>query len=181
MCFVNGRYKIVFSAAWTKQFSYDFIVKLWWSWLGLYVRCLVSSTYYHCDCVIRTSRPDQQTVLFWRNCVHTRKYLWAGYTFWQLPSSFWSFLTFLSSFTAILSSFPAVCFFSTYMYNVYMCMCCLTTVTGLRRWQAKMMTKLMIQGSMHDGYKLIPSTRRTVGSSALSSSLLAIFSVLWQW
>ena len=142
MCFVNGRYKIVFSAAWTKQFSYDFIVKLWWSWLGLYVRCLVSSTYYHCDCVIRTSRPDQQTVLFWRNCVHTRKYLWAGYTFWQLPSSFWSFLTFLSSFTAILSSFPAVCFFSTYMYNVYMCMCCLTTVTGLRRWQAKMMTKL---------------------------------------
>ena len=75
MCFVNGRYKIVFSAAWTKQFSYDFIVKLWWSWLGLYVRCLVSSTYYHCDCVIRTSRPDQQTVLFWRNCVHTRKYI----------------------------------------------------------------------------------------------------------
>ena len=37
VCYVNGRYKIVFSAAWTKQFSYGFIVKLWWLW---YLDCM---------------------------------------------------------------------------------------------------------------------------------------------
>ena len=142
-------------------------VKLWWSWLGLYVRCLVSSTYYHCDCVIRTSRPDQHTVLFWRNCVHTRKYFWVGYIIWQLPSSLWSFLTFLSSLITdhIVKHHPTVCLAPTYMYtavHVYV----LIRYHWSQDWevrQSKMMTKLKnLLFAVYEGISLWSIMHRTL-------------------